>query len=112
MTRDRAFAYSNLMWLLDTAALGELRASEAERVREAADALVFARNLYGAPAQLALLDVEDLADALVQDERWPDATASLLVECVADCGPRFAAPTRTSQRLLNRPLPRTPGRVG
>ena len=112
MTRERAFAYSNLIWLLDTEALGELHAPEAERVREAADALVFAKNLYGAPAQLALLDIEDLADALVDDERWADATASLLVECVADCGPRFAALTRTSQPLLNRPLPRTPGRVG
>jgi hypothetical protein len=111
MTRDRALAYSNLMWVLNTAALGELRAAEIERIREAADALVFAKSLYGAPAQLALLDVEDLADALVDDERWPDATASLLVECIADCGPRIAAPTRTSPPLLNRPLTRTPGRV-
>jgi hypothetical protein len=97
------------MWLLDTSALGELHAAETERVREAADRLVFSETLYGAPAQLALLDVEDLADELVHDERWPDGLASLLVECVADCGPRSGAVTRASQRLLNRPLSRTPG---
>ena len=59
--------------------------SEQERIREAADNLIFAADLDEARA--SLIDVEELAEHLVASGRWTTERAEELASDLIACGP-------------------------
>jgi hypothetical protein len=59
-----------------------------ERVRAAADALLFCEDLSASDARAALDDVEDLANHLAETGRWTDERARRLADDISGCGPR------------------------
>jgi hypothetical protein len=69
----------------------KLLETEQQRIRYAADNLIFSSDLSGdVEAQDALADVDALCRALVESGRWQEDTAARLAEDVFQCGP--AAP--------------------
>jgi hypothetical protein len=83
---DRALAYGRVVKTLDELGPTKLQADEQEVIRTAADALIFDEDAYEALAQ-----VEDLAERLVDAERWTPERARALVDDVAACGPLAVA---------------------
>jgi len=79
---DRAQAYGRVVKTLDDLGPTKLLPEEQEVIRHAADALLFEEDAYEALAQ-----VEDLAERLVEAERWTPERARRLVDDVAACGP-------------------------
>lgn len=73
------------MRTLDDLGATKLHADEQERIREAADTLIFAATLDEARAALA--DVEALAERLVASGRWTEERAAGLLDDVLACGP-------------------------
>jgi hypothetical protein len=66
----------------------ELRAEEADRIREAADALFFCEDLEAdTSARDAADEIADLAVELVESGRWSEESAEELVSEVLACGP-------------------------
>ena len=82
MDTRRSTAYGRVMKTLADPGLAPLTAEEQEVVRTAADALFFDGDGYD-----ELVAVEDLAQHLVDAQRWPAARARQLVDDVASCGP-------------------------
>jgi len=65
-----------------------LLGDEQERIRYAADNLIFSRDLEeDAPARDAMGDVERLCRALVDSARWEQAAAMRLANDVSQCAP-------------------------
>jgi hypothetical protein len=65
---------------------------EQERIRAAADSLIFSSDLSeDVAAQEALEDVERLCHALVESGRWEQVTAGRLAVDLFACGPEHAA---------------------
>lgn len=88
MSPDRATAYRRVMRTL--AELGPVKLNEAEqqRIRLAADNLIFSRALEeDVEAQEAIDDVERLCHALVDSGRWEQSLAAQLAEDLIECGP-------------------------
>jgi hypothetical protein len=85
MTSERTQAYGRVMRTLDDLGATKLHADEQERIREAADTLIFAATLDEARAALA--DVEALAERLVASGRWTEERAAGLLDDVLACGP-------------------------
>ncbi len=83
---DRALAYGRVVKTLDELGPTKLLHDEQETIRQAADALLFEEDAYEALAQ-----VEDLAERLVDAERWTPERARTLVDDVAACGPLTGA---------------------
>ena len=83
---DRALAYGRVVKTLDDLGPTKLLADEQETIRSAADALLFEEDGYE-----ALTEVEDLAERLVEAERWTPERARALVDDVAACGPLTGA---------------------
>jgi hypothetical protein len=79
---DRAQAYGRVVKTLDDLGPTKLLADEQETIRSAADALLFEEDGYE-----ALTEVEDLAERLVEAERWTPERARALVDDAAACGP-------------------------
>jgi len=69
--------------------------SEQERIRAAADTLLFSSELTGS-AESALEDAHRLCDTLVQSGRWERATAARLASDLRGCGPEEAARLRAA----------------
>ncbi len=66
----------------------KLLAGEQERLRQAADALLFCE---GADAgREAMSDADALLEGLVSSGRWTQERASRLADDLAGCGPRLA----------------------
>lgn len=86
MSPERSHAYTRVMHTLDELGPSKLQASEQDRVRYAADNLIFATELVG-EAALALTDALALCESLVDSGRWQRATAAVLAEDIAACGP-------------------------
>jgi hypothetical protein len=82
MTNERSLAYGRVMKTLADLGPSKLQPSEQETVRTAADALFFDGEAYD-----ELSAVEDLAQVLVDAERWSAERARELVDDVAACGP-------------------------
>jgi hypothetical protein len=92
MNPERTLAYRRVVQTLDDLGPSKLQPSEQDRVRFAADNLIFSFDLTDdAAARDALEDVEQLCRDLVESGRWEEVTADRLAADVADCGPAQAA---------------------
>ena len=85
MTSDRTQAYGRVVKTLEDIGPAKLQPAEQDRIREAADALIFAAEPEAARA--ALEDVESLVEHLVGSDRWTPERAQQLLDDLAACGP-------------------------
>jgi hypothetical protein len=89
MNTERTQAYGRVVKTLEELGPAKLQAAEQDRIREAADTLIFA--VTPDEARTSLEDVEALAEHLAGSGRWSDERAERLVEDLLACGP-VAAP--------------------
>lgn len=87
MTPERARAYRQVLDLLAELGPSKLQPREQERIREAADSLLFATASDDACVRDAIADIYKLGDALVASGRWQRPRAMALVDDVCRCGP-------------------------
>ena len=88
MTSDRAQAYGRVMKILQDLGPAKLQADEQERIRTAADTLLFAEDLVTDQGAIgALADMETLAHSLVEADRWTSESAGELLDALGACGP-------------------------
>jgi hypothetical protein len=85
MNTERTQAYGRVVKTLEELGPTKLQPAEQDRIREAADTLIFAADLDEARASLE--DVDALAEHLVASGRWSDERAEQLVEDLLACGP-------------------------
>jgi hypothetical protein len=91
MNHERAYAYQRVMRTLEELGPSKLLDGEQDRIRYAADNLIFSRVLTDDVAALdALDDVERLCRGLVQSGRWEAKTATRLADDVSQCGPAMS----------------------
>jgi hypothetical protein len=91
VTPERARAYHRVVKTLRDHGPSPLLPSEQDRVREAADQLIFTRNLFAdEAARAALLDIERLCRELVDSDRWEHDRAMRLADDVSSCGPALS----------------------
>ncbi|HTU30600.1 MAG TPA: hypothetical protein VMF07_14545, partial [Solirubrobacteraceae bacterium] len=84
-------AYRRVMKILEDIGPSKLLDDEQQRIRYAADNLIFSRDLEtDIEAQTALIDVENLCRTLIETGRWEEVTATRLADDLYQCGP--AAP--------------------
>lgn len=88
MTAERASAYRRVIETLNELGPSKLLGDEQDRIRHAADTLIFSRDLLeDAAAREALENIERLCRALVDSGRWEPSTAMGLADDVSQCGP-------------------------
>ena len=88
MSPDRSQAYRRVMHTLDELGPSKLLDEEQDRIRHAADNLIFASDLeQDGSAQTALDDVGRLCRSLVESGRWEKVTAARLNHDLRACGP-------------------------
>jgi hypothetical protein len=85
MNTERTQAYGRVVKTLEDLGPTKLQPDEQDRVREAADTLIFAADLDEAREGMA--DVETLAEHLVASDRWSEERAKQLVDDLLACGP-------------------------
>jgi hypothetical protein len=85
MTSERTNAYGRVLRTLEDVGPTKLHESEQERIRSAADTLIFATMLD--EAREALEDVDALAEHLVATGRWSEERAAELAQDILACGP-------------------------
>jgi hypothetical protein len=85
MNSERTQAYGRVVKTLDDLGPTKLQAAEQERIRDAADTLIFAATAD--EVRPALADVLALAHHLVASGRWTEERVEQLVEDVEACGP-------------------------
>ena len=85
MNSERTQAYGRVVKTLDDLGPAKLQPAERDRVREAADTLIFAAGPEDARAALA--DVDALTEQLVASGRWSDERAKQLADDLLACGP-------------------------
>jgi len=85
MTAERTQAYGRVVKTLEDIGPAKLQPAEQERIREAADTLIFAADID--EARGALADVEALAEHLAGTGRWTAERADQLVHDLVTCGP-------------------------
>jgi hypothetical protein len=74
-----------------------LEPEQRERVRAAADSLIFCQDVQADEhARAALIDIEALARELSSNPAWPEHRAGALVWSVVDCGPASPAVDRAA----------------
>ena len=94
MSPERTQAYGRVMHTLNELGPSKLLTEEQERIRAAADDLIFASNLVADPTAVeAFQDIESLCTSLVQSGRWTEMTAARLLKDMRECGPA-AVPER------------------
>ena len=86
MTSERTQAYGRIVKTLEDLGPAKLLADEQERIREAADTLIFASGPDD-HVIAALDDVSALAAHLAESGRWTDERATALVDDLSACGP-------------------------
>jgi hypothetical protein len=85
---QRAQAYRRVINTVDQLGPSKLWGDEQERIRHAADTLIFSANLAeDSAAQDALEDAGRLCSALVASGRWESITAARLASDLSECGP-------------------------
>jgi hypothetical protein len=85
MTSERTQAYGRVIKTLEDLGPSKLQLIEQERIREAADNLIFAADLDEARA--SLIDIEELLDHLTVSGRWTSERADELASDLIACGP-------------------------
>lgn len=85
MTSERTQAYGRVVKTLDDIGPTKLQPVEQERIREAADTLIFASE--PGEARAALADVQSLTAHLSSSGRWTTERAEALVSDLEACGP-------------------------
>jgi hypothetical protein len=85
MTSERTQAYGRVLRTLQDVGPTKLHESEQERIRDAADTLMFAATLN--EAREAIADVQALAEHLAATERWSEERAAGLAQDIVACGP-------------------------
>jgi hypothetical protein len=85
MNSERTQAYGRVVRTLEDLGPTKLQTAEQDRIRDAADTLIFASGLEEARAVLE--DVDALAEHLVVSDRWSEERAKQLVEDILACGP-------------------------
>jgi hypothetical protein len=88
MTSLRATAYRRVVKTLRDLGAAKLWPAEQACIREAADALLFCRDLDEDDARRALAAVTALADELIDAQRWTPLRALQLLDDIWACGPR------------------------
>jgi hypothetical protein len=88
MSPERTRAYREVVQTLNELGPSKLQAAEQDRVRDAADNLIFSHDLSDdVAAREALEDIEHLCHDLVESGRWEQVTADRLAAEVSRCGP-------------------------
>lgn len=88
MSPERSQAYCRVIQTLADLGPARLFMDEQERVRYAADTLIFSTDLgEDTAARLAIEDLSMLCRDLVDSGRWEDITATRLADDVRQCGP-------------------------
>jgi hypothetical protein len=87
MTSQRSQAYGRVMRTLADLGPAKLLGDEHERLREAADTLLFCEDLHDEAAATAVRDVRAVVDHLVATQRWSAERADRLADDIAACGP-------------------------
>jgi hypothetical protein len=88
VTPARARAYGRVVKTVDELGPSKLLPAERDRLRTAADLLLFARDLgRDLEARDALLDADALCRHLVDSGRWQSATADQLADHLFACAP-------------------------
>jgi hypothetical protein len=85
VTAERTQAYGRVMKTLADMGPAKLQSSEQDRIRTAADNLIFAADLD--EARDALRDMAALTEHLVSTGRWTSERTDELVEDLLACGP-------------------------
>jgi hypothetical protein len=85
MNSERTQAYGRVLRTLEDVGPTKLHESEQERIREAADTLIFASTL--GEAREALADIDALAEHLASSGRWSSERAATLAQDILACGP-------------------------
>jgi hypothetical protein len=85
MTSERTQAYGRVLRTLEDVGPTKLHDSEQERIRDAADTLIFAATLEEARAALA--DIDALSEHLTATGRWTEERATELAHDILACGP-------------------------
>jgi hypothetical protein len=88
MSPERTQAYRRVMRTIDELGPSKLLSAEQDRIRHAADNLIFSSDLASDDGALdALRDIDELCSALVDSGRWETVTAERLDHDVHACGP-------------------------
>ena len=88
MNADRAAAYGRVMKILSDVGPAKLQPREQDLIREAADAMLFADDLTeDAHARMAYNALQEMAESLVESDRWLYKTADQLMTDIEACGP-------------------------
>ena len=85
MNSDRTHAYGRVVRTLDDLGPAKLQPAELERIRDAADTLIFSASPD--EARDAIAGIRDLTDRLVAADRWTEERAEQLLSDLQDCGP-------------------------
>jgi hypothetical protein len=90
MTRERSLAYGRVMQTLEELGPSKLLSGEQERIREAADQLIFSDDLaLDEAAAQVVPEIERLCRELVESGRWELDRAMRLADDLCSCGPPF-----------------------
>jgi hypothetical protein len=92
MTSDRSKAYRRVVTTVRDMGPAKLWPSEQACIREAADTLLFCRDLDGADARTAFAAAATLTDGLIGAGRWTSSRARALLDDIWACGPGAAMP--------------------
>ena len=87
MNQERTHAYGRVVKTLDDVGPTKLHGDEQERIRIAADTLIFAEGGEDDAVREAIEDMRTLAEHLVDSGRWADDRAEQLRDDVLACGP-------------------------
>src|SRR5215217_5321715 len=88
MNAERAQAYGRVMKTLADMGPSKLQPRERDLVREAADAMLFAVDpQQDAHAVMAMRALQEMAENLIESERWLFESADQLLRDIEDCGP-------------------------
>ena len=85
MNTERTQAYGRVVKMLEDLGPTKLQPAELDRVRDAADTLIFASGID--ETREAMADIDSLVEHLVASDRWSDERAKQLVEDLLACGP-------------------------
>jgi hypothetical protein len=88
MSPERTNAYRRVLQTLNELGPSKLQSGEQDRIRYAADSLLFCGDLSAdGGAQESLADTRLLFEILVDSGRWEQVTADKLSDDIRACGP-------------------------